>query len=384
MRPAAWRLLVVLFVVPALLVACGSSSNADPGAADKALDKAINGFVKQSGGPPGVAVAIQRGNAFRLHTAGVADTSTGAAITADDVMRLASVAKAFSGATALAVVAAGAMSLDDTLGKRLPDLPAAWSAVTLRQLLAHTSGLPDFSKNKAFLNAVRASLLVPPPHRELLRFVEGEPLNFAPGTQYLYSNSDNIAAALMIEAATGRPYETELRDRVLTPLSLGHTSLPNDVALPAPRLSGYTVEPPQPPEDVTELIAAGWTWASGGVVSTPADATRFVRGYVRGATTNSAIRTQQFRFATGGQSEPPGPGTNSAGVAIFRYRTRCGTVYGHTGNTPGYTQFVAATPDGRQSVTVAVNAQITPTADKARFPDLRHIFELGVCAALAG
>jgi D-alanyl-D-alanine carboxypeptidase len=382
-RPV-WRPLIGLFVAPTLLVSCGSSSKADPNAADKALDNAISAFVKASGGPPGVAVAIQRGNAFRLHTAGVADVSTGAAITADDFMRVASVAKAFNGATALAVVAAGTLSLDDTIGKRLPDLPGAWSAVTLRQLLAHTSGLPDFSKNKAFVDAVSASLLVPPPHRELLRYVEKDPLNFTPGTRYQYSNSDNIAAALMIEAATGRPYETELRDRVLTPLSLAHTSLPNDAALATPRMSGYIVEPPQPPEDITGLIAAGWTWASGGVVSTPADATRFVRGYVRGATTNSATRTQQFRFATGGQSEPPGPGTNSAGVAIFRYSTRCGTVYGHTGNTPGYTQFVAATPDGRRSVTVSVNAQITPTTDTARFPDLRHIFELGVCAALAG
>ena len=68
---------------------------------------------------------------------------------------------------------------------------------------------------------------------------------------------------------------------------------------------------------------------------------------------------------------------------MFRYVTRCGTVYGHTGNTAGFTQFVAATRDGKRSTTVSVNAQITPKSDPARFADLRRLFTLAVCAALA-
>ena len=75
----------------------------------------------------------------------------------NDHMRIASVAKAFSGATALSLVSKGDLSLDDTIGQHLPDLPDAWSDVTLRQLLGHTSGLPDFSKSADFLAAVQAS-----------------------------------------------------------------------------------------------------------------------------------------------------------------------------------------------------------------------------------
>jgi D-alanyl-D-alanine carboxypeptidase len=93
------------------------------------------------------------------------------------------------------------------------------------------------------------------------------------------------------------------------------------------------------------------------------------------------VHAQQFTFRPG-SSEPPGPGTNSAGLAIFRYQTPCGTVYGHTGNTLGYTNFAAATPDGSDSVVVQINAQITPGVNGAAFPDLEHIYELGVCAAL--
>jgi D-alanyl-D-alanine carboxypeptidase len=142
------------------------------------------------------------------------------------------------------------------------------------------------------------------------------------------------------------------------------------------------VDPPKAPEDVTHLFAAGWTWASGGIVATPDDANAFIRAYVRGATTSPSLRRAQFEFRPG-SSEPTGPGRNSAGLAIFRYQTRCGTVYGHTGNTSGYTQFVAATANGTRSTVVSVSSQITPTAHPERFTELRQIFGLAVAAALA-
>jgi D-alanyl-D-alanine carboxypeptidase len=119
-------------------------------------------------------------------------------------------------------------------------------------------------------------------------------------------------------------------------------------------------------------------------VSTPADLNRFIRGYVGGRLFGSKIRSQQRKVIEGGSSEPPGPGTNAAGLAIFRYRTRCGTVWGHTGNFFGYTQFAAASPDGRRSVTVSVNAQHTPTEGvPSVFKALRRAEALAVCAALA-
>ena len=79
---------------------------------------------------------------------------------------------------------------------------------------------------------------------------------------------------------------------------------------------------------------------------------------------------------------------NSAGLGIFRYKTKCGVVYGHTGNLPGFTQFTASSLDGRRSVTVSANAQVTPGAEsgavRAAFKALRRADLLAVCAALAG
>ncbi len=117
-------------------------------------------------------------------------------------------------------------------------------------------------------------------------------------------------------------------------------------------------------------------------MSTPRDVDRFVRGYASGVAFSRAVHASQFRFIPG-SSEPPGPGVNSAGLGIFRYETTCGTVYGHTGNTPGYTQFVAASADGIRSTVVSVNAQITPKTDPRTFALLRQIFQAAVCAATA-
>jgi D-alanyl-D-alanine carboxypeptidase len=113
-------------------------------------------------------------------------------------MRIASVAKAFSGATALSLVEEGALSLDDTIAQRVPSLPAAWGKVALRQLLNHTSGVPDFTKARGFVKAVSASLTVAPPPEQLLDFVANYPLVFEPGSKYEYSNSDNIIVGLMV------------------------------------------------------------------------------------------------------------------------------------------------------------------------------------------
>lgn len=300
---------------------------------------------------------------------------------ANDHMRVASVAKAFSGATALALVKRRRLSLDDTIGARLTGLPAAWSEVTLRQLLGHTSGIPDFSQTDRFREALLASLQTPPPPRALLSYVDDPGPKFPPGSRYSYSNSDNIIVGLMCEAVTGRRYEDVLRRLVLDPLGLNGTSLPNGSEMPVPYLHGYDLAPSEPPEDVSTIVAAGWSWASGGIVSTPADLARFIRAYVRGDTTSTAAHAAQFQFRPG-SSEPPGPGVNAAGLALFRYDTRYGRVYGHTGNTSGYTQFAAATADGRRAVAVTATEQITPTTRQQLFPQLRDIFELAVGAAV--
>jgi D-alanyl-D-alanine carboxypeptidase len=353
---------------------------------DAELDRALQELVAMDGGPPGAIAIVQRGQSREVHSFGVRNLKGDLPLRAKDHMRQASTSKAYSGAVALSLVSKDVLSLNDTIGERLPGLPPSWHEITLRQLLQHTSGLPNFTEDPDYLAALVANPKSPPPPEDLLSYVDEDPLNFEPGTSYEYSNSDNIAVALMVEEATGEPYERQLQKQVFGPLGLEKTSLPRGANLRKPFIHGYDNALSQdPPEDISEVLASGWVWASGGMVTTPSELNDFVRGYVGSDLFDLGTRALQRRVFEGGSSEPPGPGKNSAGLGIFRYETRCGTVWGHTGNYPGYTQFLAASPDGRRSVTVSVNVQLSPVEGAPGvFDALRRAEVKAVCAALAG
>jgi D-alanyl-D-alanine carboxypeptidase len=380
------RALVLLApLVTGLCLSVGAAPAVAGGGPDVgSLQGALDELVQQPGGPPGAVVTLGSDARLDVLTAGVADIGTGRTPDAGDAMRIASVSKAYNAATALSLVSRGILSLDDRVADWTLDLPPAWADVTLRQLLGHTSGIPDYTdpvRSPGFGAALVASLQDAPEPQELLSYIEDPTLLFPPGTEYRYSNSDNIVTALMIEGATGRSYAEVLEAEVLEPAGLSHTGLPEGSELPTPYIHGYdTAE--QPPEDVSTLFAVGWTWSSGGIVSTPADLARFIGADVAGAFTDRRTRAEQFRFRPG-SSGPPGPGENSAGLGLYRYDTRCGIVYGHTGNINGYTQFAAATANGRRTVTVSVSGRITPENAPELFEQLRDVFELATCAALA-
>ncbi|MGW0712303.1 serine hydrolase domain-containing protein [Streptomyces sp. NPDC002643] len=382
-RPRLRLALVALLGASCLgaLLTAPAVGAAAAGGEERALRHRLEQLVAAPDGPPGVIVVLRRGQESRVLRAGVADLETGRPIETTDHMRIASTAKAFSGAVALRLVQKGVLDLDDTIGRVLPNQPRAWRKVTLRQLLNHTSGLPDYTESREFLDLLLADPRRTFNPRRLLDFVADEPLHFRPGSQYLYSNSDNIAVALMAEAATHRRYE-ELLDRLVNrPLGLRDTTLPLGYEMPEPFMHGYDVQPPDPPEDVSEVLSASGVWASGGIVSTPRDVTRFIRAYAAGALTSEEALRRQRRWIEGA-SEPAGPGRNRAGLAIFRYATRCGVVLGHTGNFPGYTQLIAATPDGRRSITFSITTQVNRSLKPALLQKLRATQEDAVCALL--
>jgi len=163
------------------------------------------------------------------------------------------------------------------------------------------------------------------------------------------------------------------------------TSLPDGPRLPQPYIHGYDLTE-DPPEDVSTVAAMSYVWATGGISSTPDDLTGFIRADLGRKLFGQATQDQQLQLVNG-QSEPIGPGVNQAGLGIFAYATRCGTVYGHTGNWFGYTQFAAASLDGSRSVTVSVNERLHPTlptkAERLAFAALRRTEETAVCAALS-
>jgi len=250
-----WILGGAIMLVGLVLPTFGSGASAatvpSVSGADAALDAALNPFVSSPGGPPGIAVVVQRAADVQLHSAGTAIVGQPQPPLVADQMRLASVSKAFSGAVVLSLVRDKVVSLGDTVGRWLPSLPKTWQRVTLSQLLNHTSAIPDFSTTKPFQQAVTTSLLTPPLPNDLLTYVADQPLEFKSGPRYKYSNSDNIIVGLMAQAATSRSYEALIQDRVNQPFGLDRTSLPRDAAISSPFIHGYQLQSGQPPDQRT-------------------------------------------------------------------------------------------------------------------------------------
>ncbi len=341
----------------ALLVALTPAAEAKPRTGERLRD-ALDEVVRPPDGPPGLSVLLQRGKDVQFMQRGVSDLATEAPFTRNQHYRIASMAKAFNGAVVLALVSKGRLELDDTIGEVLPGVLPLAENVTVGQAIHHTGSLPDYILDPEF----RADFAADPTQYltplELVEYVEDTEPEFPPGERYEYSDTDNVIAGLMAEAATGKTYDELLEQHVYSKAALTNTTLPITIEMPEPYVHGYDVEG-SPPEDLSELINPALAWASGGIVSTPNDVNRFIRAYVGGDLFNAPTQEAQSNFISG-LSSPPGPGRNRAGLGLFRYETQCGTVYGHTGSFPGYRLFMAASRDGRRSVVFTVNAQITP------------------------
>jgi D-alanyl-D-alanine carboxypeptidase len=345
----------------------------------KAVQRGLDRLVAAPGGPPGAIATLHRRGHTTILRAGRADVLRRRKPRASDHMRIASISKAFSGAIALHLVQAGKLSLDDTIGRRLPSLPASWASVTVRQMLSHTSGLPDYTQSKGFAKHAETKPRRYVSPTEIIDWVRADDLVFPPGSRYAYSNTDNIVVGLITERATGQSYGDLLSTLVFTPARLTQTTFPTRrISLPKPYIHGYAVTRGQAPQDLTTLLSPSGAWASGAIVSSPVDLGAFIRAYLGGEFFGAAQQREQLQFVRGASS-PPGPGKNSAGLAIFRYRTRCGTVYGHTGNFPGYVQWAAATADGTRSATTSLNI---PAPTGTLLKRLRSVQTSAVCALL--
>jgi D-alanyl-D-alanine carboxypeptidase len=379
-RASSFAALVLIAAVGMLLLASGAGAVPGGRTSDATVRRLLDRLVGTPGGPVGAIVTLYRHGRTTVLRAGRADASRPGAPRLGDHMRIASITKAFTGAVALHLVQEGRLGLDDTIGQRLSGaMPQAWSMVTVREMLNHTSGLPDYTQSDGFRMQAMTNPRGYVAPMQIIDWVRTTGLRFTPGSRYEYSNTDNIVVGLIAQRITGRSFGELLSTIVFEPAGLSQTIFPTRrISLPTPFMHGYDVEPGKPPQDVTTLLSPSGAWASGAIVSTPADLGAFIRADLGGRFFGPAQRREQLRFVAG-SSSPPGPGSNSAGLAIFRYQTRCGTVYGHTGNFPGYVQWAAATADGRRSVTTSLNIA-APTG--ALLQRLRSLQAAAVCALL--
>ncbi|MEU7277204.1 serine hydrolase domain-containing protein [Streptomyces sp. NPDC045431] len=316
-------------------------------------------------GTPGVLAQARDRDGVWNGAAGVADRDTGRERHPNDRYRVASITKTFVATTVLQLEAEGRLDLDDTVDRWLPGVVRGnghdGRKITLRQLLNHTSGIYDYTADPGFQAKAfgpgffqhRYDTWTP---RQLVGVAMGHRPNFAPGTDWAYSNTNYIVAGMVIEKATGRPYGKEIERRLIKPLKLRATSVPGtDARMPKPSGRAYSTlmaaEPNAPVHDVTELNPSG-AWASGEMISDSADLQRFVRALLKGRLLPPA---QMKELTTTVPVEEGGPSARY-GLGVFAVKLSCGTeVWGHTGGIHGSVSNVVATRDGEHSLALNLN-----------------------------
>ena len=368
--------LSALSLAPLVATGCGGDDGDSAPSSEEvqaALDQAVEA------GAPGIALEIRGPEGDEFLTSGDASIESKRPIRPDDRFRIASTTKSFTAAIVLQLVAEGEVSLDDTAEDLAPGLLAAGDEITVRDLLGHTGGLPEYTQTEEFAKRAGAGKSLTP--EQVLGFVSDRQLDFEPGSEYAYSDSDNIALGLIIEEVTGNSFENELEARILEPLGLDQTTLATSLEFPKPHAEGYQYdeEGSGEPENVTDApIDPNGAWASGALISTPANVSTFFAALLGGDLVPED-QLQAMMETVPGAGSPPGPGTNNAGLGLFGWEIPCGEIWGHTGSWPGYRTLGAASESGDGAVGMVVNATNLP--QEAEDAVLRAQ-ELAACRAL--
>lgn len=172
-------------------------------------------------------VAVSAGGQIAYERAfGYANYEKKAPIDAATSFRVANLTKLFTAVAVLQLAERGELSLDDAVGKHLPEYPAPGSSITIEQLLVHTSGLPSHRRE-----AARSGLLEPPvPLRGLIESFWAAPTEFEPGSDFRFSDSGYVLLGAIVEAITGKAYGVHLKREVLDRHELRHTSAEGSVS----------------------------------------------------------------------------------------------------------------------------------------------------------
>jgi len=338
------------------LVGCGSSRPpAFPPSAS--LDEKIE-ITRRHVRCPGLAVGVYRNGETLIQKAyGVADLSTGEALTVDHHFRIASMAKPVVATALLTLVDEGGVCLDDTIDQYVPGVPNG-DRITLRMLANHTSGLWNYMGVPSVKQAFAAEPRRAWTEWELLdmAFEFRDGMWFEPGEKFGYSNTNYVLLGLVLEKVAGKPLGEVLERRVFQPLGLEQTIYTTDPTLPSPRARGYQygdADGPiywrgegEVPHDVTDASPTMWH-GSGAMVSTLGEVKRLFDGIITGQLLSDAAHAEQMNLIDG---DYPMGIDYRYGLGLMSYEG----VLGHTGAVPGYQ--VGASYDLDRGITIIVLA----------------------------
>ncbi|MFJ6384916.1 serine hydrolase domain-containing protein [Kitasatospora sp. NPDC092039] len=345
------RAVAVVTAVAAGVVAAGAltPTAASAGGRPDSVQTSLNALVKDDGLPAALASVKGRDDRTRTYTAGVGDLATGAKVPVDGQVRIGSNTKTFTAVVVLQLVAEGKIGLDTSVDTYLPGLLRGdgidGRRITVRQLLQHTSGLPEYMDAPALSDFTTIQYRYFEP-RDLLDGALAQKARFPAGTGWEYSNTNYIVAGLLIQKVTGRPVGEEVTKRVIDRIGLRHTYFPapGDTGIHEAHPHGYYRSSPDAPAiDYTETDSSA-AWAAGAVVSTNTDLNAFYTALLGGRLLPAP---QLAEMRTTVPAELLGPGVRY-GLGLQSRPLSCGGLsWGHGGTTAGYRSRNGATDDGR-------------------------------------
>ena len=263
MRPGAW-------LWPWLVLAGAAPALADV-VPKAAIDRLVTAEMARQR-IPGLALAVLRhGQPVYVRGYGVASLEWPREVRPDTRFQIGSIGKQFTAVAVMMLVRDGRLELDAPLARYLPEVPAAWSAVTLRRMLAHQSGIAQLDGEGRHLLDLRHEYS----DEEYLRLAISQPLEFEPGTDAAYSDTAYVLLGVVINRVTGRFYGDLLAERVFAPLAMERTRVISDEDIVPGRASGYELDEGGALRNQSFVSAALNRTADGSLYSTVLDLARW-------------------------------------------------------------------------------------------------------------
>jgi D-alanyl-D-alanine carboxypeptidase len=309
-----------------------------------------------------LAVALPDGSVIAVAT-GMADTAKKEAMTTRHLLLQGSVGKTYASAVALQLIHEGKIGLEDPISKYLgiepwfSRLPNA-QAITVRQLMNHTSGLVRYEFNERFTADLTAAPdRVWKPH-ELVSYILDTAPPFAAGQGWDYSDTNYIVLGMIMEKVTGRAFYDLARERVLRPAGLTAT-VPSEGRVIAGLANGYA-GPNNPFGGSDAMLVDGrmvinpqFEWTGGGMASTAADLARWGKRLYEGGAFDASMLPKLL------DGVPARLGQNTRyGLGVIIRETALGTLYGHSGFFPGYQAEMLYLPAQKAAVAFQVNSSV--------------------------
>jgi D-alanyl-D-alanine carboxypeptidase len=342
-------------------------------------------------GPPGVLAELETPRGEVRVRSGYGDVEAGTPVPWNAKFRIASFTKTFVATTALQLVGEGRLSLDDKVDRWLPGVVRGngndGRRITVRQLLQHTSGLPDYLGGLPDLftedgfQRLRYETVTP---QRAVALAVAQPSEFPPGSKWSYSNTNYLLAGLIIERVTGHSWQHEVQQRIIKPLRLTHTYTPGTQrTIPDPHAVGYERFPDQSgeygePIDATELNPS-FGGAAGEMISTTDDGNRFLRALLGGRLLRPAQLAEMKRTVpTDDNFRQNWPGARY-GLGLMWAPNDCGGAWFHGGDIMGFMTRNGVTGNGARSVMVSINTDspipgpgVQPSPTDIALPLINH------------